>query len=64
MLRALRKSGVEDFRKYLADNPAFVRQMMRVTRVVDVNDQTVALFGLGTALLGGVQAETARRHFF
>lgn len=57
MLRALRKSGVEDFGRYFADNPDFVREMMRATRVVDVNDQTVALFGRGdkAELLGSVE---------
>lgn len=45
MLRELRKQGVADFAAYFADHPDFVRQMMRVTRVIDVNDQTVALFG-------------------
>jgi signal transduction histidine kinase len=47
MLRDLRKQGVPDFATYFADHPDFVREMMRVTRVVDVNDQTVALFGRG-----------------
>lgn len=47
MLRELRKQGVTDFAAYFADNPAFVRQMMHVTRVIDVNDQSVALFGRG-----------------
>ncbi|MDZ4690356.1 ATP-binding protein [Terricaulis sp.] len=47
MLRDLRKQGVADFATYFADHPDFVREMMRVTRVVDVNDQTVALFGRG-----------------
>ncbi|MBL8530309.1 MAG: GHKL domain-containing protein [Hyphomonadaceae bacterium] len=47
MLRGLRKQGIADFAAYFADNPAFVRQMMHVTRVIDVNDQTVALFGNG-----------------
>jgi PAS domain S-box-containing protein len=57
ILRALRKSGVEDFRKYLAENPAIVREMMRATRVIDVNDQTVTLFGRGRKdeLLGSVE---------
>ncbi len=45
MLRELRKQGIADFAAYFADHPEFVRQMMRVTRVIDVNDQTVALFG-------------------
>lgn len=58
LVRAVLKSGVTDLRRYLADNPAFVREMMRATRVVDVNDQTVALFGCGDkeALLGDVEA--------
>jgi PAS domain S-box-containing protein len=48
MLYRLKKSGaVENFAKYFADHPEFVRDMMRATRVVDVNDQTVAIFGRG-----------------
>lgn len=47
MLRGLRKQGISDYAAYFADNPAFVREMMRVTRVIDVNDQTVVLFGRG-----------------
>jgi PAS domain S-box-containing protein len=47
MVRALRKAGVEDFRKYFAENPGFVRDMMRATRVIDVNPMTVAIFGRG-----------------
>lgn len=45
MLRELRKQGVTDYAAYFAEHPEFVRQMMHVTRVIDVNDQTVALFG-------------------
>ncbi len=57
ILRALRKSGVEDFRKHLAENPSIVRDMMRATRVIDVNDQSVTLFGRGDKieLLGNVE---------
>lgn len=48
MLYQLKKSGaVADFADYFAKHPEFVRDMMRATRVVDVNDQTVALFGRG-----------------
>lgn len=47
ILRDLRKQGVEDLTSYFAANPEVVRQMMRATRVIDVNDQTVALFGRG-----------------
>ncbi len=57
ILRTLRNSGVEDFRKHLTENPAIVRDMMRATRVIDVNDQSVALFGRGdkSELLGSVE---------
>jgi len=47
MLRELRKQGIADFAAFFTDNPAFVRQMMHATQVIDVNDQTVALFGNG-----------------
>jgi C4-dicarboxylate-specific signal transduction histidine kinase len=47
MLRELRKQGVTDFAAYFLEHPAFVRRMMQATRVIDVNDQTVALFGRG-----------------
>lgn len=47
MLRALRKQGVGDLPAYFAEHPDFVREMMRETRVIDVNEQTVALFGRG-----------------
>jgi PAS domain S-box-containing protein len=47
MMRALRKSGVEDFRAYFKAHPEFVREMMTNSRVIDVNDETVKLFGRG-----------------
>lgn len=47
LLRALRAEGVKDYAAYFAANPAFVRRMMQATRVIDVNDQTIALFGRG-----------------
>ncbi|HYE42021.1 MAG TPA: ATP-binding protein [Caulobacteraceae bacterium] len=47
MLRDLRLAGVSDFPAYFADHPEFVREMMRRTRVVDVNDTTLAMFGIG-----------------
>lgn len=57
MLRALRKQGVADYAGYFAQNPGFVRAMMRATKVVDVNEQTVSLFGRGdkAELLGSVE---------
>jgi PAS domain S-box-containing protein len=48
LLRALREAGVADFRRYFRENPAFIRDIMQATRVVDVNDQTVSLFGRGS----------------
>jgi len=47
LLRELRAQGVIDLPRYFADHPAFVRKMMRHTRVVDVNDTTLAMFGVG-----------------
>jgi PAS domain S-box-containing protein len=56
MVRNLMKSGVTDLRRHFADNPSFVRDMMRRTLVLDVNDQTVALFGGSRQeLLGSVE---------
>ncbi|PPE72523.1 hypothetical protein C3942_18465 [Solimonas fluminis] len=47
MLQRLRKAGVTDLRAHFAANPGLVREMMRATRILDVNEQTVTLFGLG-----------------
>lgn len=47
MLRKLKEQGVRDFRQYFRENPAFVREMMRASRIIDVNDQTVALYANG-----------------
>jgi PAS domain S-box-containing protein len=47
MVRRLRDSGVTDLTRYFADHPAFVREMIRATRVVDVNEQSVRMFGRG-----------------
>lgn len=57
LLRRLRDSGVVDFRRYFRENPGIVRQMLRATRIVDVNDQTVTLFGRGCKreLLGNAE---------
>lgn len=57
MVRELMKAGVTDLRRHFGENPSFVRDMMRKTRIVDVNEKTVALFGNGekAAFLGGVE---------
>lgn len=47
VLRRVYRSGITDFAAYFADHPEAVREMMRLARVIDVNDQTVALFGGG-----------------
>jgi PAS domain S-box-containing protein len=47
MVRGLFKAGVTDLGAHLAAHPELVRSMMRATRVLDVNDQTVRLFGNG-----------------
>jgi len=47
MLRRLRDQGVQDFAQYFRDNPAFVREMMRASRVIDVNDKAAALYADG-----------------
>ena len=47
MVRELSKLGVRDLEGYFAQNPAFVRRMIQATRIRDVNEQTVTLFGRG-----------------
>jgi PAS domain S-box-containing protein len=47
MIRSLRKSGVEDLRKYFSSNPDYVRRMIQATRIVDVNETSLAMFGNG-----------------
>lgn len=51
MLRELRKAGVSDLATHLASHPEIVREMMRQTRVIDVNEQSVTLFGERSDLL-------------
>ena len=50
LLRELQASGVTDLRQHFIQNPETVRRFMRVTRIVEVNEQTVALFGRGSRL--------------
>lgn len=47
MVRGLFASGVKDLDTHFREHPDLVREMMRATRVIDVNEQTVALFGRG-----------------
>lgn len=57
LLRQLKTHGVRDYAAYFAAHPDFVREMMRATTVLDVNDQAVALFGRGekAALMQSVE---------
>jgi PAS domain S-box-containing protein len=47
MVRTLAGNGVTDLTQYFAEHQSFVRDMIRATRVVDVNDQSVRMFGRG-----------------
>lgn len=47
MLKALRSAGVTDFAAHFREHPEFVRAMMAETRVVDVNETTLQMFGVG-----------------
>jgi diguanylate cyclase (GGDEF)-like protein len=45
MLDALRAQGVRDLAAFLDSNPAFIQRYVRAIRIVEVNDQTLRLFG-------------------
>lgn len=47
ILRDLKNQGVKDFAAHFRAHPDVVRAMTRATRVIDVNEQTVAMFGRG-----------------
>jgi PAS domain S-box-containing protein len=47
MVGELLTSGVGDLRGYFQSNLDYVRQMIRTTRIADVNEQSVAMFGNG-----------------
>jgi len=44
MFGTLRAKGVTSLRAHIAENPGFVREMMRASQVVDVNDKSLQLF--------------------
>ncbi|KSB87798.1 hypothetical protein AS593_00630 [Caulobacter vibrioides] len=44
MFGALRARGVTSLRAHIAENPGFVREMMRASQVVDVNEKSLQLF--------------------
>ncbi|HEX3993630.1 MAG TPA: PAS domain-containing protein, partial [Acetobacteraceae bacterium] len=47
MARTLQQSGVSDLRQHFRSNPEYVRRMIRATRIVDVNEQSLSMFGNG-----------------
>lgn len=47
MVQRLTRAGVSDLTAYFAANPAFVREMIRSTQVIDLNDLSVSMFGRG-----------------
>jgi PAS domain S-box-containing protein len=55
-LRDLLATGVEDLESYFLEHPEVVRDYLRSTRVVDLNDHSVRLFGRGNReeMLGSV----------
>lgn len=44
-LDGLKRQGITNFARHLADNPEVVRQSMELLQVVDVNQRTLAMFG-------------------
>jgi diguanylate cyclase (GGDEF)-like protein len=45
MLEHLRDQGIDDFRTFMNVHPDFVQQSMAAIRTVDVNEQTLSMFG-------------------
>ena len=45
---ALKAEGVNDFGRYLAEHPEFVRQTVAMVKILDVNDATIEMFGART----------------
>ncbi|WP_144156068.1 ATP-binding protein [Paraburkholderia sp. BCC1885] len=46
-VRNLASLGVKDLRTYFSAHPEFVHELIKATRVLDVNDQCVRMFGRG-----------------
>src|SRR4029079_1699636 len=57
LLREMRASGITDFSRHFKEDPEAVRQLMRATRIIEVNDHTIALVGQGSreGLMGSVE---------
>jgi diguanylate cyclase (GGDEF)-like protein len=45
MLQTLRDQGIEDFRTFVDVHPDFIEQCMGAIRTIDVNQQTLTMFG-------------------
>ncbi|MDZ7744036.1 MAG: PAS domain S-box protein [Bacteroidota bacterium] len=43
-IRKLKKSGLSDFRKYLKENPGFIRETEAKIRILNVNNTAVAMY--------------------
>lgn len=57
LLRAWKKAAAGDLCRALAEQPGRVREAMRATRVIDVNEKTLALFRAERASLVGTSVE-------
>jgi PAS domain S-box-containing protein len=47
LVERLRRAGETDLPGYLAANPEFVRELIRATQVIDINDLSASMFGRG-----------------
>jgi PAS domain S-box-containing protein len=45
MVGQLKASGTRDIRAFFDENPNFVREIISATRILDINERTVAMFG-------------------
>ncbi|MCP8882325.1 PAS domain S-box protein [Devosia sp. XJ19-1] len=68
MIHAIRAGGVKDLSSYLANNPAVISEMMKVTAVIDANDRAVEWHGseksrLLNGQLSQLWPQDARRFF-
>ncbi|WER44949.1 GGDEF domain-containing protein [Cupriavidus sp. WKF15] len=68
LLDEVRAAGITDFRTFLNVHPDFVSRCMQEIRVLDVNQQTLQMFGAGSkqillSRLGDVFRDDMRIHF-
>lgn len=57
MLQQLHATGERNLAAYFQRHPEYIREMMLATRVMDINDQTLVLFGRGDKqeMLGSIE---------